>query len=185
MGRKIYRVISWGLLVVTLISLLLVLRKPSVPPVETSPQAAKSFDEKIAQVEQAHQESTPQEIRITEAELNSKLQQSIQAAPPAGGPSLKAGSIHLEGNQMLGTFTVNVSGKDLYLTLGGTLGAQNGQLQFTPTEVKMGTLPVPVSVVESTLREKLNAPEMRDQMKLPESIKDVRIENGELVLVTK
>jgi hypothetical protein len=49
----------------------------------------------------------------------------------------------------------------------------------------MGSLPVPISAVESTLREKLNSPEMRDRMKLPDSIRDIRIENGELVLQSK
>lgn len=184
MGMKIYRIISWSLLILTLLSILLALRKPSVVPVEVSPQAAKSFDEKIAQVEQAHQQGTPQETRITETELNSKLQQGLQEASlAAGGPAaLKAATIHLESDKLVGTFTVNVSGKDVYVTLGGRLGVHDRALQFTPTEMKMGSLPVPLAAVESTLREKLNSPEMRDRMKLPDSIKDIRIENGELVL---
>lgn len=185
MAKKIYRIISWSLLILTVLSILLVLRKPSMPPVATSPQAAKSFDEKITQVEQAHQQGAPQEIHITEEELNSKLQESMQA-PPAGGPAaLDAASIHLDGDRLIGTLTVKVSGKPLYLTLGGNLGAVNGQLQFTPTEIKMGSLPVPLSAVESTLRQKLDSPEMRERLKLPDSIKDVRIENGELVILPK
>lgn len=187
MARKIYRVISWSLLILTLVSILLALRKPSVVPVEVSPQAANSFDEKLAQLEEAHQQGAPQEIRITEAELNSKLQQGMQEASmaPGGATALKAATIHLESDKLVGTFTVSVSGKDVYVTLGGNLAVQNGALQFTPTEMKMGSLPVPISAVESTLREKLNSPEMRDRMKLPDSIKDIRIENGELVLQSK
>lgn len=187
MAKKIYRIISWGLLVLTVLSILLMLRKPSIPPVATSPEAAKSFDEKIAQVEQPHPPGTQQEVHITEAELNSKLQESMQgpAPGPTGPAALESASIHLEGDRLIGTFTVKVAGKDLYLTLGGRLGAVNGQLQFTPTEIKLGSLPVPVSTVESTLREKLDSPEMRDRMKLPDSIRDIRIENGELVVVPK
>jgi uncharacterized protein YpmS len=186
MARKIYRIASWSLLILTVLSILLMLRKPSVPPVVSSPQAAKSFDEKIAQVGQAGPQGVPQEVHITEAELNSKLQESLQGAPTAPGPAaLESASIHLEGDRMIGTFTVKVSGKDLYLTLGGTLGAVNGQLQFTPTEVKVGSLPLPVSAVESTLREKLDSPGMHDRLKLPDSIKDIRIENGDLVVVPK
>jgi len=186
MAKKIYRIASWVLLILTLVSIVLMLRKPSVPPVMTSPEAAKSFDEKIAQVEQLSPQSAPQEVHITEAELNSKLQESMQGAGTTPGPAtLEAASIHLEDDRMIGTFTVKVSGKDLYLTLGGTLGAVDGQVQFTPTEVKLGSLPVPVSAVQSTLREKLDSPEMRDHLTLPDSIKDLRIENGELVLVPK
>jgi len=185
MAKKIYRIASWTFLILTLVSIVLMLRKPSVPPVETSPEAAKSFDDKMAQVEQLSPQSAPQEVHITEAELNSKLLESMQGAAAPGPATLEAASIHLEADRMIGTFTVKVSGKDLYLTLGGTLGAVNGQLQFTPTDVKLGSLPVPVSAVESTLRQKLDSPEMRDHMKLPDSIKDIRIENGELVLVPK
>jgi len=185
MAKKIYRLISWSLLVLTVLSIVLMLRKPSIPPVATSPEAAKSFDEKIAQVE-ANQPGAAQEVHITEVELNSKLQESMQGAATAGGPAaLESASIHLEDDRLTGTFTVKVSGKDIYLTLGGKLGAVDGQLQFTPTEVKLGSLPVPVSAVQSTLREKFDSPEMRDRMKLPDSIKDVRIENGELVVVPK
>jgi hypothetical protein len=135
-------------------------------------------------MEQAHQQGRPQEIRITEGELNSKLQESLRTTPAAAsGPAeLKTATVHLEGDKLVGSFTVNVSGKDLYVTLGGTLNTTNGQLQFTPSEVKMGSLPVPLSAVESTLLDKLNTPEMRERMKLPDSIKDVRIANGELVL---
>jgi len=184
MTKKIYRIISWSLLILFLISILLILRKPSVAPVPTSPEAGKSFDQKIQELQTAHQQGTPKEIRITESELNAKLQEGMQeaSAAPSGPAALKAATIHLEGDKFVGTFTVNVSGKDIYVTLGGKLGVSNGTLQLTPTEVRMGSLPVPISVVESTLRDKLNSPTMRDRMKLPDSIKDVRIENGELVL---
>jgi uncharacterized protein YpmS len=184
MARKIYRLISWSLLILTLVSILLILRKPSVVPVETSPQAAKSFDEKLAQLARAHQQGAPQEIRITETELNSKLQQGVQEASggAAGATGLNAAAIHLESDELVGTFTVSVAGKDVYVTLGGKLAVQNKVLQFTPTQMKMGSLPVPISVVESTLRKKFNSPEMRDRMKLPDFVKDIRIENGELVL---
>jgi uncharacterized protein YpmS len=187
MAKKIYRIISWTLLILTLLSILLVLRKPSIPKIETSPEAAKAFDEKLAQVEQAHQQGTPKEIRITETELNSKLQQSFEGATAAPGASvaLETATVHLEADKFVGTFTVNVSGKDLYVTLGGKVGVNNRALQFTPTEVKMGSLPVPLAAVESTLRKRLNAPEFRERMTLPDSIRDVRIENGELVLQTQ
>lgn len=187
MVKKVYRIISLGLLALAVVSIFLILRKPSVPPVESSPEAAKAFHEKINELKQAHQEGTPKEIRITEAELNSKLQESLRGAPASeGGPAtLREATVHLEGDKFLGTFTMNVSGKDVYVTLGGSLGVASRRLEFRPTEVHMGSLPVPLAMVESTLRERLNSPEMQERMNLPDSIKDVRIENGELVLQTQ
>lgn len=183
MAKKIYRIVSWGLLAFTLVSIFLILRKPSLPPIEVSAEAAKSFDQKLSQANEAHQQGTPQEIRITEVELNSKLQEAIQGAAPSGGPaSVTTASVHLEGGRLQGTFTANIGGKEVYVTLGGNLAVSNGSLEFKPTDVQMGSLPVPLGLVESTLRERLNSPEMRERMKLPDSIRDVRIENGELVL---
>lgn len=186
MARKIYRTISWFLLLLCLISILLVLRRPASTRVEVSSEAAKSFDEKIAELERARQERAPREIHITETELNSKLQESLQAPPSVSSPiAVKGATVHLDGSELVGTFTVNISGKDVYVTIGGTLGASNGQMQFTPVEVKMGSLPIPVSAVRYKLREKLDSPEMRDRLKLPESVKDIRVENGEIVLETQ
>lgn len=183
MIKKIYRIISWGLLGLALLALLLVLRKPSLPQAEASPEAAKSFDQKLQQLEEAHQQGTPREIRISEVELNSKLQESLAGATPAGGEAtLRAATVHLEGDRIQGAFAVNLAGKDLYLVIGGTLGVAARSLVFRPTDVQLGSLPLPLAVVESKLRERLDSPDVRERMKLPESIKDIRIENGELVV---
>ncbi len=180
-ARRIYRVVSWSLLALTLVLILLLLRKPSLPGVEASAQAAESFDQKLSQLNEAHLAGRPTEVRITEAELNSKLQQSLQSSPgPGGAATVKATTVHLEADRLRGTFTVNLKGKDVYLTLGGTLAVSNGTLVFTPTDVRMGSLPVPMALIEPTLRDRLN--QMREHMKLPEYIGNVRVENGELVL---
>ncbi len=186
MAKKIYGIVSWSLLVVAFVCIFLVLRKPSLPPVEATAEAARSFDQKLSQLREAHRHGAPQEIRITEAELNSKLQESLQSREASGGPAtLKAAAIYLQGDRLQGVFTVNVRVIDVYVTLGANLAASNGTLEFTPTDIRMGSLSVPLAVVKHTLRERLDSAEMRERMKLPESIKDVRIENGELVLRTQ
>jgi 23S rRNA pseudoU1915 N3-methylase RlmH len=187
MARKIYLVVSWGFVILTLISIFLVLRKPSQFPVQTTPEAAKSFDRKLQEVESKSEQGVRKEVRISETELNSKLVESIQGAAgmPSGPAALKAAEVHLKGDTFASVLTVHVGGRDVYVTLGGKLGTNNHELQFSATEVNMGSLPVPLSLVEPVLRKKLNSPEMRDQLKLPESIAEVRIEDGELVIQSK
>lgn len=186
MIKRVYRIISWGILGLALLALLLVLRKPNLPQAEASAEAAKSFDQKLQQLEEAHQQGTSRDIRITEAELNSKLQESLAGPPPrppAGGEAtLRAATVHLEGDRIQGAFVVNLAGKDFYLVIGGTLGVAGRSLVFRPTDAQLGSLPVPLAVVESKLRERLDSPDVRERMMLPESIKDIRIENGELVV---
>jgi len=182
MAKKAYRVFSWSLLALTLISVLLTLRRPSLPPAETSAEAAKSFDQKLGELAQAHAAGTPSEVHITAVELNSKLAEGLSGAAAEGPASLKTATVQLSGDRLAATFLVNLRGIDVCLTLGGHLAATNGSIEFHPTDVKLGSLPVPVALVQSTLRDRLGSPEARERLKLPEFIKDVRIENGELVI---
>jgi uncharacterized protein YpmS len=185
MAKKIYRIVSWGLIVLSVLFFVLALRKPSLVPVATSSQAARSFDAKLAQLARPHPSGAPGQIRITESELNSKLQENLQKPPPASGGSLslEQATIHLGDGAFVGTFKMNVRGVDVYLTLGGILRSQNGQLQFIPQVMKVGSLPIPIFAVKSMLRASMGSPEMRRRMQLPESIKDLHTENGEVVVL--
>lgn len=89
----------------------------------------------------------------------------------------------MEGDLVRGQFLTQIAGKDVYLTLAGHLGAKDGYATFDATEVKVGDLSVPVSLVNQALQKKLA--EQHDQLKLPNNVKDLKIENGELVFVEK
>jgi hypothetical protein len=182
MAKAIYRVISWSLLALTLISVLLMLKSRSLPSVGTSAEAANWFDRKLAELAQAHAAGTPHDVRITEAELNSKLVEGFSGAAAEGSTSLKTATVRLSEDRLTATFLVNLRGIDVCLTLGGHVVVTNGSIGFDPTDVKLGSLPVPVALVQSTLRERLGSPEARERLKLPEFIKDVHIEGGELVI---
>ena len=187
MRKKVSRIISLSVLALALIAVIMALRAPSATPVPVSSQDAKSFDEKILSLEQAHQQGLTKTAHITEAELSSKLQQSLEesAANPQGSVVLKAASVHLEGDGFVGLFTLSVSGKELYLTMTGKLAALDGTLQIEPSTGKLGRLPIPAPVFRSLLEKQFNSPAGRERLRLPELIKDVRIENGELLVEAK
>jgi hypothetical protein len=66
------------------------------------------------------------------------------------------------------------------------LGSKDGYVDFVPTSFQIGSLSVPVSLVQETLEKKLSSdPATREKLKLPDYIADLRIENGELVVVSK
>jgi len=187
MAKKVSRIISLILLVLALIAVLLALRAPEATLVAVSAQDAKSFDEKIVSLVQAHQQGASPTAHITETELSSKLQQSIDenSATPQGSVILKGASIHLEGDGFVGVFTLSVSGRELYLTMTGTLAARDGQLQITPSTGKLGRLPIPAPAFRSLLGKQFDSPEGRERLRLPDFIKDVRIENSELLVQAK
>jgi hypothetical protein len=76
-----------------------------------------------------------------------------------------------------------VAGKDVYVTLAGHLGSREGYATFVPTEFKVGDLDIPVSLVNGALQKRLT--EQRDQLKLPDGVESIRVENGELVMTKK
>lgn len=89
----------------------------------------------------------------------------------------------MDGDMVRGQFLTQIAGKDVYLTLGGHLGSKDGYATFDATEVKIGDLPVPASLVNEVLQKKLT--EQREQLKLPNNVKDIKVENGELVFEEK
>jgi hypothetical protein len=102
---------------------------------------------------------------------------------PGAVPNIKDYQVTMDGDIVRGQFLTQIAGKDVYLTLAGHLGAKDGYATFDATEVKVGDLSVPASLVNEVLQKKLA--EQRDQLKLPNNVKDIKIENGELVLVEK
>jgi hypothetical protein len=109
--------------------------------------------------------------------------QSPDAVISPGQVQVKGYQVKLEGDVAHGQFATEIAGKDLFVTLAGHLGSQDGYVTFEPTEFKIGELSIPVSLVNSALQKKLA--EQRDQLKLPQGIASLRVEDGELVITQK
>jgi hypothetical protein len=91
----------------------------------------------------------------------------------------------MAGDQVVGQFVVQRYGMDIYVTLAGKLSSQDGYVGLKPSLFKVGDLNVPISWVDSTLQSKLADPENREKLKLPPFVSEIRVENGELVIVEK
>jgi uncharacterized protein YpmS len=96
---------------------------------------------------------------------------------------VKSYQVELDGDVARGQFIVHLPAADIYVTLAGHVGSQDGYVSFDPTEFKIGELSIPVSLVNSALQKKLV--EEREQLKLPDGIASLRVENGELVITQK
>ena len=213
---KLQRIISLATLGISILTLVLVLKRPAPVAPAAAPAVAaanaQSFQEKVNQLAQP---KTPgegaSEVRMSSAELSGALAEAAgllpSAAPanaatssasgsasgsspaspamefPGAVPNIKDYQVSMEGDIVRGQFLTQIAGKDVYLTLAGHLGAKDGYATFDATEVKVGDLPVPVALVNEVLQKKLT--EQRDQLKLPNNVKDIKVENGELVFVEK
>src|SRR5262249_41810604 len=146
--------------------------------------------------------SAPEEVHFTSEELSARLAQSmgtlpahpvakaVRTSPTPPDSDIGSGQVEVNGYQVQlvgdvarGQFMMQVAGQDIYVTLAGHLGSQDGYVTFDPTEFKVGDFNIPVSLVNSALQKKLA--EQRDQLKLPEAVASLRIENSELVIVGK
>ncbi|HEV2398493.1 MAG TPA: hypothetical protein VGS27_16235 [Candidatus Sulfotelmatobacter sp.] len=202
---KLDRIISIVTLVASVIAVVLVIEKPSPVGRKPDPAAiarqAQSFDQKMAEFEQATRASsgspdidpTKAEVHLNSDEVSAVLAQSLGTA---GGPTLtptsdvgsvaptiKDQQVSFDGDIVHGQFLTQIAGKDVWITISGHLGEKDGYATFDPTEFKVGELNVPVSLVNPALQKKLA--EQRDRLKLPDNVGNLKIENGQLVMQQK
>lgn len=172
--KKILRIVALASVILSLLALWLLLTKPSMPTAEPSAEAARSFDSKMRELAEAREQGYPAEIRLTEAEVNSKIDAFLRKnPPPPGEATLKGARVRLEGEKAIALIAVNVKGKDLYVTMGGRLDFRDRAVRLVPSEARIGNLPIPVSMLEG----KVNM-----RMEVPENVSGVRVENSELVV---
>ena len=200
---KIRRVVSLVILASLIVVLFLMFHKPKPLAEPMSAAAVKenvlSFQEKLNQLdppskgEEAPTEPVVEEVRFTEQEVQAALvhgtQQGAITIPADQAPTgeqatlSSAPVIKFENDVVRGQFQTEVSGKTVFVTVAGHLGAKDGYATFEPTEFKVGDMSVPVSLVNSALQKKMA--EQKDKLKLPDFIGDLAVENGELVIKKK
>ena len=214
MKFKLDRIISIATLVASLIAIILVLKKPAPVAQPQAPAAiaehAQSFDRKMAEFEQATQQSTSSaasslsnpeagrtapkaEVHINSDEIGAVLAQTLGNAGGAAltpdsnigsaAPTIKDQSVTMDGDVVHGQFLTEIAGKDVWVTVSGHIGEKDGYATFDPTEFKVGDLSVPVSLVNPALQKKLA--EERDRLKLPDNVGAMKVQNSELVMQQK
>lgn len=209
---KLDRIISILTLVSSVVAIVLVLKKPQ-PIASPQPPAAQalnaeSFQTKIQQLDEPKQPGQPPaEVHLTSNEVGAAMTQALgiaasgatgasssgslpatvpsspEAAIAPGQPEVKDYQVTFDGDVARGQFVTEIAGKTVYVTLAGHLGAKDGYATFDPTEFKVGDLSIPVSLVNDALQKKLT--EQRDQLKLPDNVGGMKVENGELVMTSK
>jgi hypothetical protein len=205
MEINLKRIVSIATLLTSLIALVLLLKKPAPVGHPQAPaviaQNAQSFDQKLAEFEQATSApgannpdatSLKAEVHINSDEVSAVLAQSLGNAGPAltptsdvgpAAPVIKDQQVSFEGDVVHGQFLTQIAGKDVWVTISGHLGEKDGYATFDPTEFKVGDLNVPVSLVNPALQKKLA--EERDRLKLPDNVGNLKIENSQLVMQQK
>lgn len=210
MKLKFDRIVSIVTLVASLIAILLVVMRPAPVSHHQDPAAiaqhAQSFDQKMAEFEQAARPvngsavtfdtdpANPKaEVHLSSDEVSAVLAQSMgNAGGPtltptsdvgSAAPTIKDQQVSFDGDVVHGQFLTQIAGKDVWITISGHIGEKDGYATFDPTEFKVGDLNVPVSMVNPALQKKLA--EQRDRLKLPDNVGNLKVENSQLVMQQK
>ena len=99
--------------------------------------------------------------------------------------SVKDVQVDMEGDLVKAHVIFDFHGKDLSLELDGHLGSQDGYMKFIPVAGKLGSLPLPQSMLDAVVSKMMASPENREKLKLPPDISDIQIQNGQAVVSYK
>lgn len=189
--RKIWRVVYWAMIVAGAWGIVQMLRVAPAPQAAMSPAGAESTREKlmglVALAERAPSASETQRITLTEGELNSFLAERLQAANSGPMPgqwfeSVRDLKVTFSGDEARIYALFNVLGKDLSFEMEGRLQIVDGYLRFEPTGGSLGKLELSQSALGLVISQLMNNPQTREAFRMPPAIREIHVENGELVV---
>ncbi|HXA77609.1 MAG TPA: hypothetical protein VNV41_10805 [Candidatus Acidoferrales bacterium] len=99
--------------------------------------------------------------------------------------SVKDVQVDMDGDLVKAHVIFNFHGKDLSLELDGHLGSQDGYIKFVPVAGKLGSLPLPQSMLDAAVAKMMASPENREKLKLPSDINDIQVQDGKAVVSYK
>ncbi len=187
-GRVIGGILAIALVVVITL-VMLVLHTPPPPTVQLNALSAQRLDEDFRRAAATAQSGTPSEVRADETQVNSKVQELLQAFRSAqqrgGNESLKDLRIKLVGDRIEAYLLIDYQGRKLAFQITGKIHTVNGYVQFEPESAKVGALPIPKSRLESTAKKMMSASNSPLLYRLPPNMSDIRVEDGKVVFVVK
>jgi hypothetical protein len=201
---RAFRILPWISLILSISVLLLILRQTPPLSIRTDPQTADRVAEKMAQLQMAVQAGQPHAVTLNEAELNQWMRDNLpiasaHQAQQAGIPlsvgsapslqevqsALKDVRMSLMGNQLRAYVLFAIYGKEISLQLDGTMETQGGYIRLKPTAGKLGSFPIPSSVLDYVVHQLFDSPQNRAKLQFPPQIESIRVENNTLVIATR
>jgi hypothetical protein len=99
--------------------------------------------------------------------------------------SVRDVKVDMDGDLIKAYVVFNLHGQDLSLELDGHLTTENGYMKFEPVAGKLGSLPLPQSVLDAAVDKLMNSPENREKLRLPDGVNDIQVQDGQAVVSYK
>jgi len=194
LARKIWRVIYWGSLLAGAWGIIQMLRVAPAPQITVSPGAERSAEQKLAALAVPLPPSSaapqPPRVALTQDEFDSYLDTHLALGPGAGGAGSPSGQpntsvrdlrVTFEGDRASIYVLFHLAVKDVSFQLAGRLHVVDGYLRFEITDGSLGYLSLPGWALNQGLSPLITNLQVRSGLRLPPGIRDIRVENGELV----
>jgi hypothetical protein len=212
--RRFYRIFRWVSLAVLVTVFILILRNSEPPAIVVAPDAPKHAEEKIQRFQSAVQHGASEKLELDQMELNGWISTNLALKKPetlqVGEKSLELLAKTATGGQQLDQIQVqqvqssirdvkiellddtlrlyavfDAHGVDLSLELEGRIFAEDGYIRLEPAAGKLGSLPLATGTLRAASARLFDSPENKDKFRLPPEIQDIRVEHGNLVLISR
>jgi hypothetical protein len=99
--------------------------------------------------------------------------------------SVRDVKIELQEDSLRLYATMDLHGVDLSLQLEGQLLVRDGYMRLEPTSGKLGSFPLMSGTLRSVADRLFDSPENKEKFRLPPYIRDIRIEHGQLMVISR
>jgi len=184
---RLFRVLPWISLALT-VGVLLTILRPSTPlQIQSDPAAVDGLAEKIARMAMAMHMGRSHSLSLNEAELNQWMRENLAmtSAPQDTPSTLKDVRLNLVGSQLRAYVLFMLYGKEISLRLDGGLETRDGFLRLKPTSGQVGSLPLPSPALDVVVQKLFESPQSRAMFRLPPEIESIGIERNQLMIVTR
>ncbi|HXK58979.1 MAG TPA: hypothetical protein PLP42_03705 [Acidobacteriota bacterium] len=189
--RKIFRIARIVSPAITVLIIGLIFNLPAPPKIERDTDATARAQQKIAGVQQAIvNRASPYDLHFSETELNSVLALALRpdntaqlsAEEREAAESIRDLRVTLDNDYTHLYVAFRLYGKMLTLSITGKVRVEDRQLRLDAESGRLGSLPLPSFVLERAMYKVFDAPENREKFRLPPHIKDIRVEDSQIVL---
>ena len=130
---------------------------------------------------------SPNIIRVGEASINGFLHQQLvarnaEAVQNASGGHIEDARVQLKGDRIHFYLAFAVHGRNMTFDVEGKLRSDNGLMKFDADAGRIGAMPIPRSVLQAALQKMIEVPDASQTMRIPAVVKDLRVENGMMVI---
>ena len=156
-SKLVGRIITIVILVALAVGIFLALQVPTLRPISTTNQDLRSADEKRFELGQLNSRKVPQQVSLTEGEINALIGNLGFKTGEGKGLLITPSNLQMELGDgvvktvFLGKLTIaNALNKNIYLSLTGTPTVEGGSFVFKPVSGSIGSLPISGGIIEHT-----------------------------------